>query len=275
MPTPSASILLAVYNKVDIVARTLSALNRQSVTDFEVILCDDGSDPALKAALENLIPSLSYPVTHVWQEDLGFRKCRALNAGLLKTRSDYILVLDPDCIPHRKFVQGHLEERRRGLYLSGRRLMLGASLSSRIETGALDVEKLESFPFLLRSWCFQGGGRHLESGIYLPAALRKLKPARELALKGCNMSFWKWDIEALNGFDETFEIPCGGEDTDLERRFRLLGLRSRSVKNAAVCYHLDHRLLPRDGQSDRLCQELAEKNNLRALKGLTEHQANS
>lgn len=268
MTTPAVTVLIAAYNKKDCLVRTLRALDRQSWRHFEVILCDDGSAPDLKRAVDDLAAQVSFPLRYVRHDDLGFRKCRILNRGLSLAAADYIIVIDPDCIPHRHFIKGHMEERQPGYYLAGRRLMVGAELSRRIGEGTTDWRQLEHVAGLMLSWLCYGGGRHLEAGLYLPRFLRRLAGRRGAALKGCNMSFWKRDIENINGFEETFEVPCGGEDTDLERRFKAMGLTSISVKHAAVCYHLDHPLLPRDGRADGLCRELADRQIVQALRGL-------
>ena len=267
---PAVSLLMAVYKNPDVLLRGLMALNRQSFRDFEVIVCDDGSDAAIRSLVDRVASAMVYPLRYVWQADQGFRKCRILNRGILHSTSDYIIVMDADCIPHRHFVRGHMEERHRGCYLAGRRLWVGERLSQAIRVDTLDWQVLES-PFrLLFLWFRYGGGRHLEAGIYLPRRLRECLKRRSAKLKGCNMSFWQADIQAINGFEEIFEIPCGGEDTDLARRFKAIGLRSRSVKHAAICYHLHHPLLPRDGRAGILCRELAAKQTIKALRGLAE-----
>ena len=41
-------------------------------------------------------------------------------------------------------------------------------------------------------------------------------------------------------------MGIAGEDADVERRFRLLGLHPRNVKYRALCYHQYHPALSRD-----------------------------
>ena len=45
---------------------------------------------------------------------------------------------------------------------------------------------------------------------------------------------------AINGFDEDFTRPFYGEDTDIERRLRLLGIRVVCTRYATIQYHLFH-----------------------------------
>jgi hypothetical protein len=160
-----------------------------------------------------------------------------------------------------------MEMRRQGCYLAGRRVMLGDGLSRLICDESVDWRRMQHFPSLLYFWLRYAGGRHLVAGLYLPRILR-LRTGQALKLKGCNLSFWKQDVERINGFEETFEMPCGGEDTDLERRFKAIGLTSRSVKHASICYHLHHPLLPRDGRAGMLCRELEKQGTVQALRGI-------
>lgn len=57
---------------------------------------------------------------------------------------------------------------------------------------------------------------------------------------GCNLSFFRSDAIAVNGYDEYFE-GWGGEDFDFARRHRMLGLKKRYLKFAANEFHLWHR----------------------------------
>ena len=267
-----ASVLMAVYNKPDVLDRTLQALSRQSDDHFELIICDDGSGETIKQLLDDSAALFPGRIQHVWQKDKGFRKCRILNKGLNKARSDYIIVLDPDCIPHKHFVAAHLADRRRGSYLAGRRVMLGEKLSGYLLEGRVDPDRLGN-PLTFACYMLTlPGNRHIGKGIYFPHFIRNIKKSGPLRLKGCNMSFWKGDIEAVNGFDESFESPGGGEDTDLERRFQAMGLKSKGIKNGAVCYHLYHKPLPKaPGLKDQLAQ-LSRTHPIKASRGLKELQ---
>ena len=54
------------------------------------------------------------------------------------------------------------------------------------------------------------------------------------------MSFYRDDIEAINGFDEDYKLPAIGEDIDLTWRFKGLGYPFVSLRNIAIQYHLCH-----------------------------------
>jgi hypothetical protein len=64
-------------------------------------------------------------------------------------------------------------------------------------------------------------------------------------LLGCNFSLYKKDILAINGFDERYEAPSIGEDSDVEFRLGLNGVKVKSLNHIAVQYHLYHKLQER------------------------------
>ncbi len=266
---PRASILLAVYNAVDVLRLTLRGLARQSETDFEIVLCDDGSGPEMDALVRDITQHQRHAVVHVRQSDDGFRKCRALNLGVRAAHAPVLIFLDPDCLPHRRFVEAHLREQRPGTMLAGRRVQLGPDLTAALQRHPTSLyHRLES-PRKIAWWGVTGRVRHATAGIYLPPRLRSRVPDRPLALKGCNFSCARHDLERLNGFDSSFNMPGGGEDTDLERRLLAAGLTTRSVKHAALCYHLYHPVRPRTGAHE-LCQRRAAEGHMESPDGLRE-----
>ena len=71
-------------------------------------------------------------------------------------------------------------------------------------------------------------------------------------LKGCNMSFAKDSIYAINGFDMDYVRPAVGEDIDICWRFKAAGYKIRSLRNMAVQYHLFHKESWSDQSEDLL-----------------------
>lgn len=60
-----------------------------------------------------------------------------------------------------------------------------------------------------------------------------------MALKSCNQAFWRDDLLAVNGFDETM-TGWGSEDKDLCARLENAGVRRQTLICAAIAWHLDH-----------------------------------
>jgi hypothetical protein len=67
--------------------------------------------------------------------------------------------------------------------------------------------------------------------------LNKLTPTKA-TWNGHNVSGWRRDIFAANGFDERMQY--GGEDRELGERLFNTGIKSKQIRYSAVCLHLDH-----------------------------------
>src|SRR4051812_2163074 len=83
-PSPRLPVALSIafYNNTKVLDLTLAGVARQSMQNFELIICDDGSKPEAVAHLQKFLETLPIPAKHIWHEDLGFRKNRMLNWGI-------------------------------------------------------------------------------------------------------------------------------------------------------------------------------------------------
>jgi glycosyltransferase involved in cell wall biosynthesis len=262
------SILIATYNHIPFLRKTLLGLTRQTFTDFEVIICDDGSDADVGSLVDEMTGRFEFGLQHVMQEDDGFKKCMILNKGVLKARSDYLIFLDADCIPHKSFVAEHVHEQKRGCFLVGRRVELGDAVTCALDDTKILSGWLERRFFGALLDVLLKRARHLEAGVYLPRFMRSGVDKGEMGLLGCNFSCWKEDLFAINGFDEDFISAGVGEDTDLERRLRIIGLKSKSVKHYAICYHQYHPLVSGREDSIELFKNLEAEGRSRCVMGL-------
>jgi glycosyltransferase involved in cell wall biosynthesis len=240
----------------------LAALERQSFADFEVIIADDGSRAEVVNGIRQIISSSPLSIQHVWHDDKGFRKTKILNEAIRKSRSSYLIFIDGDCIPHRKFVEEHYLNRQPHVLLAGRRVYLSEKLSARlneskIRNGYLDGRFLID---LMVDGIF-GKSSHVIKGFYIKhKGLRTFLNRSMKGVLGSNFSVHKEDMEAINGFDERYEAPAVGEDTDIELRLGWNNVKFSMVKNIAVQYHIYHKKLPRtDKNMDILAQVMKER----------------
>jgi glycosyltransferase involved in cell wall biosynthesis len=97
-PLPRYSIIIPVYNRPDEVHELLESLTRQTVTDFEVIIVEDGStqrcDTVVDAFRDRLI------IEYIIKPNTGPGPSR--NVGYARARGEHLVVFDSDCIlpPH-------------------------------------------------------------------------------------------------------------------------------------------------------------------------------
>jgi glycosyltransferase involved in cell wall biosynthesis len=248
------SIIIAFYNKLDYLKLVLAGFERQNFRNFEIIIADDGSRKAIVQEINKIIENSSFTIKHIWHQNRGWRKNLILNKAVKLANSDYLIFIDGDCIPHRKFVWEHYRNRRKGTILSGRRLNLSLKISEKLNPDLVHKGFLEKNIFI---WLIKGllhEITHAEKGLYLPF-LRIFLMMKRKDLLGSNFSIFKEDLYKINGFDERYLAPTVGEDTDIEYRADLASIKIRSVRNLAIQYHLYHELLSRKNNNYLILEE--------------------
>ena len=242
---PDLSLIIAVYNKAEILRLVLAACERQSFTNFEVIIADDGSGPEVRRLVDELTPKVPFPLIHLWHEDRGWRKNIMLNNAIRASRADHLVFIDGDCIPSRHFLLDHWNEREEGKVLLGRRVETSERWSRE-----LTLERIRSGAFEHLGWPevvdgLRGKSLRVEDGIRIPSPiLRKVLLRKVRGMLGSNFSAAKRDLIAINGFDELYNGPGCGEDSDVQYRLSLIGITGKSLRNLAVQYHVYHPRMP-------------------------------
>jgi glycosyltransferase involved in cell wall biosynthesis len=242
---PDLSLVIAVYNKADVLRLVLAACERQSFANFEVILADDGSGPEVRKLLDELTPRVPFPLVHLWHEDRGWRKNIMLNNAIRASRAGHIVFIDGDCLPSHHFLLDHWNQREEGKVLLGRRVETSQRWSKE-----LTLEKVRSGEFEHMGWAevmdgLRGQSLRIEDGLRIPSALLRAVLLRKVrGMLGSNFSAAKKDLMAINGFDELYAGPGCGEDSDVQYRLSLIGVTGKSLRNLAVQYHLYHPRMP-------------------------------
>lgn len=243
---PDATLIISVYDKRKELELVLKALTIQSLKNFEVIIAEDGRNPQIREAVDDWKSETQFKLKHLTQDDIGFRKNKILNEAIRSSESDYIVFIDGDCIPHPVFMEAHVLNKVENTVLCGRRVNLTKSISDK-----LTAEKILNHSYSKIKLCdviFSSLNRsknefnfNIEEGILVKnLKLRKLFMNDDEHILGCNFSLHKSLMEKINGFDENYEGPGLGEDSDIEYRMRLLGVKFKSVRNLAIQYHMYH-----------------------------------
>jgi len=236
------SVIAAFYNNTKYLKLVLAGFERQSQKDFELIIADDGSTEEVVKEIESIASNYPFRIKHIWHPDKGFRKNKILNQAILSSESDYIIFIDSDCVPHSKFVEEHLNEKESNTVLTGRRVNLSQKITNELtEQNIRDGFIEKNYLKIIDDGLF-GKSYDVEKGFYLENKfLRKTLNKKYRGLLGCNFSLHKKNIIDINGFDERYEAPSIGEDSDVEFRLGLNGVKVKSLNHIAVQYHLYHK----------------------------------
>lgn len=236
------SVIAAFYNNLHYLKLVLAGFERQTEKEFEFIIADDGSKEEVVKEIESISSNYSFRIKHVWHPDKGFRKNKILNQGILASESDYLIFIDSDCVPHSKFVEEHLNEKESDIVLTGRRVNLSQKLTQLLTEEKVKDGFLESNSLLMIEDALFGQSNYVEKGFYFQNKfLRKIFNKKQRGLLGCNFSLHKKNIFEMNGFDERYEAPSIGEDSDVQFRLEINGVKVKSLNFIAVQYHLNHK----------------------------------
>jgi len=214
---PTAGVVIPVFNRVDLLHRTLAGLTAQSVDaeTFDVMVADDGSTEHVPSITDAYRDVLSIGI--VRQERAGFGAGRARNLGAQGIASDVLIFLDSDCIPDENLIARHLwwHARASNVVVVGSRRAIDSShfAPEDIASGAADLAAA-------------AGGRN-ERGGFDPDDWRLMfyRRTRRLLLGdsafrtglSANLSVRRVRFDAAGGFSEAFQ-SWGGEDTELAWR---------------------------------------------------------
>lgn len=269
--------VIVTYNRSDALMAVLRALAPQCGADDVIVVADDGSRPEHVQAVQDGARSAGLvavcPVLHTWHPDVGFTAGRARNIGALAARdagADYIVFMDGDCVPHPGFVAMHRALAEEGAFVNGSRVLLSERLTARVLGREVDpgVQSLAQWLRLRMS----GDVNKLTHLIQWPALPgRHQWGFRWSGIRSCNFGLWWRDLEAVDGFDETFS-GWGHEDADLVLRLHNHGLVRKNGHLATEVFHLWHRENSRANESANRARVAArmESGIHRAARGLAD-----
>ncbi len=266
-----ATVIISVYRDKDALRTILDALALQTVNDFFVVVSEDGESQEIASVVanEHRFPEL----IHLTQEDIGFRKNRALNRAIVAAKSDWLIFIDGDCVPHHKFISAHLTHARKGVVTGGRRVELGEKWSHLLRQNSELLCSMNSYGWWWRHLPSLNRDRTKAIELMLmPPGIGKRMKRRASGLLGCNFAAHRDDLIAINGFDEQYCAPGIGEDSDIDWRLRQYGVHVINVKFTALQWHLHHpRGYTTSEENLRILRHNQEQGILRPLHGIDNH----
>ncbi|OOG48776.1 glycosyltransferase [Rhodanobacter sp. C01] len=259
------SVAVITYNWPAALELVLRALAVQSELPFEVIVTDDGSQPATRELLECVARDYPVRLVHLWQPDDGARMSRARNRAIAAAQGDYIILLDGDMVVERHFIADHHAFARRGCFAQGSRVLTDAGLTRHL----LEHD-------LVMPGFFSRGIERRRHTLHMPLLARwYARPStKRRGIKSCNMAFWRDDLLRVNGFNEAM-TGWGREDTELAARAFHAGLLRSDLRFSALAVHLHHPTRKHivDNPNDRIVDDTRTRQLIRCELGLDQHLA--
>jgi GT2 family glycosyltransferase len=209
---PAVCVIVVAYNAGAYLADCIGSLRRQSWTDFEAIIVDNGSSDGSVEALGPLPPSFRVISAG---ENLGF--AAANNRGAAATSSPWIALLNPDAVAAPDWLEKLMAARQAHPDIA----MFGST-----QIRLADATRWDGLGDVYHASgiLWRGGFDQPVTG---PA------PGGEVFSPCAAAALYRRDLfHEAGGFDERFF--CYVEDVDLAFRLRLKGERALQVADAVI-----------------------------------------
>jgi glycosyltransferase involved in cell wall biosynthesis len=207
---------------------SLLSLKEQTIKDFEVIFVDYGSQEHYAKAIKEIVDAYDFATYHyVGHKGLLWNKSKALNFGIRKAESDYVITADVDILFKVNFIETVLEHAQPQSF-------------SLFSIGYLSQQETQKQQLQLN--------------------LNSVKVSFEGETFGIGL-FSKADLTNIRGLDEFFHF-YGSEDEDLNLRLTLSGVKNNSIKDVLL-YHQWHPRYPK--KKDNQLTMLPRLNNILRL----------
>lgn len=239
MENIKVSVIVPVYNRLEHLRALFICLLNQRVQPYELVITDDGSSEKVLDFIGDLLDKAKFKVKHIYQEDKGFRKTRALNNGVRESEGDYLVFCDQDLIFPEDYIEKMIKSARKNEYLMGRAHNTTEEekkeILSKQEVG-LDYSFIkEIIPeqyFKDMDWMYK---KDRKRRILQRLFLNK----RGIRLAGMSYGLFKEDYLKVNGYDEKYQ-GWGYEDDDFGNRLCIAGVKSRELLTDLIQLHLYH-----------------------------------
>lgn len=233
------SVIIPVYNRLEHLRANLLCLLRQEEQPYELIITDDGSSQKITDFIKDLIPKAKFKIKHIYQEDKGFRKTRALNNAVKYAEGDLLVFCDQDLIFGEEYIKTIKENIKKNTFLMGRAYHITENeknnILSKIEKinsySELLNEVPRSYPKTIQKMLLEDKKRRLLN--YFKLSKRGIK------LVGMSYALFRDDYIKVNGYDEKY-IGWGEEDDDFGNRLYVAKIKGKELITSNMQMHLWH-----------------------------------
>jgi glycosyltransferase len=233
------SVIVPVYNRLEHFRALFICLLRQNRQIDELIITDDGSSQKILDYIVDLIPKASFKIKHIYQEDKGFRKTRALNNGVINSEGELLIFCDQDLIFGEEYIEYMEKNIKEGCFLLCRPISVNEKEKNTILEKIESSNKYEDLLKPLPTHYLVSVNKTLRTD-RKRRILNILKLSkRGIKLVGMSYAVMKSDYLKVNGYDENYN-GWGEEDDDFGNRLYVAGIKGKELKTPNMQIHLWH-----------------------------------
>ncbi|WP_338954435.1 glycosyltransferase [Fusobacterium nucleatum] len=233
------SVIVPIYNRLEHFRALFICLLRQSRQIDELIITDDGSSQQILDYIADLIPKAFFKIKHIYQEDKGFRKTRALNNGVINSEGEFLVFCDQDLIFGEEYIEYMEKNIKKGCFLLCRPISVNEEEKDIILKKIELSNKYEDLLKPLPKDYLESVNRTLRTD-RKRRILNILKLSkRGIKLVGMSYAVMKSDYLKVNGYDENYN-GWGEEDDDFGNRLYVAGIKGKELKTPNMQIHLWH-----------------------------------
>ena len=233
------SVIVPVYNRLEHLRALFLCLLRQKKQADELIITDDGSSQKVLDFIGDLIPKAQFKVKHIYQEDKGFRKTRALNNAVRNSTGDLLIFCDQDLIFGEEYIETIANNIKNNIFLMGR-----AHHTTEDEKNIIlsDIENINSYNEIIKKL----PAKYIKTIDKMLKEDRKRRiiktlrlAKRGIKLVGMSYALMREAYLKVNGYDENY-IGWGQEDDDFGNRLTVAGINGKELITQNIQLHLWH-----------------------------------
>ena len=233
------SVIVPIYNRLEHFRALFICLLRQNRQIDELIITDDGSSQQILDYIADLIPKAFFKIKHIYQEDKGFRKTRALNNGVINSEGEFLVFCDQDLIFGEEYIEYMEKNIKKGCFLLCRPISVNEEEKDIILKKIELSNKYEDLLKPLPKDYLESVNRTLRTD-RKRRILNILKLSkRGIKLVGMSYAVMKSDYLKVNGYDENYN-GWGEEDDDFGNRLYVAGIKGKELKTPNMQIHLWH-----------------------------------
>ncbi|EUB23818.1 MULTISPECIES: glycosyltransferase [Fusobacterium] len=233
------SVIVPIYNRLEHFRALFICLLRQNRQIDELIITDDGSSQQILDYIADLIPKASFKIKHIYQEDKGFRKTRALNNGVINSEGELLVFCDQDLIFGEEYIEYMEKNIKKGCFLLCRPISVNEKEKNTILEKIESSNKYEDLLKPLPTHYLVSVNKTLRTD-RKRRILNILKLSkRGIKLVGMSYAVMKSDYLKVNGYDENYN-GWGEEDDDFGNRLYVAGIKGKELKTPNMQIHLWH-----------------------------------